>query len=148
MSKSTHKSLKRLAKAWGETQKATLEKLIEEGFQNEANKEEAIKQATQQAEELMADKQSPTTWPLLDLATTTDLEALKELLSQKNKEIQHLKETITNLTQSQNRDLKDLRPGQAPHPHMDRPEDTNSMMGAPKSSGIAAALRQNDSEEH
>ncbi len=105
--KRTHESLKKLANGRGETQKATLEKLIEEGFQTEADKKAAIKEATRQAERFLADKQSPLEWFPLNSAITREIEALKEKILRKEMKIQALEEDKAKLIASKKDEYKE-----------------------------------------
>ncbi|MEQ3636507.1 MAG: hypothetical protein ABNH30_08940 [Thalassolituus sp.] len=142
--KRTHESLKKLANGRGETQKATLEKLIEEGFQTEADKKAAIEKAAQQAEELMTNKKSLTTWRPLDLSTTTNAETLKEEISNKNKEIQKLKEIIASLTSTKHQGKEPLRTDQpTSDASLEPPKHTNRLMGSPSRSGLTGQLKKN-----
>ena len=107
VNKRTLKSLKKLANSRGETQKATLEKLIEEGLQTEADKKAAIEKAVQQADKLMADKQSPETWTPFKAPFTREIEALKEKILRKEMKIQALEEDKAKLIASKKDEYKE-----------------------------------------
>lgn len=107
VNKRTRDSLKKLAKARKETQKATLEQLIEEGLQTEADKKAAIEKAVQQADKLMADKQSPETWTPFKAPFTREIEALKEKILRKEMKIQALEEDKAKLIASKKDEYKE-----------------------------------------
>lgn len=144
VNKRTRESLKKLANARGETLKATLEKLIEEGLQTEDDKKAAVEKAVQQAEELMSNKKSPTTWRPLDLSTTTNVETLKEEIFNKDKEIHKLKERIANITSTKHQDKEPLRTDQPTSDvPLEPPEHTNRLMGSPSRYGLTELLKKN-----
>ena len=152
VSKHTRESLKKLAKARGETQKATLEKLIEEGFQTEADKKAAIKEATRQAERLLADKQSPLEWFPLNSAITREITSLKEEVSNKNNEIQSLRMTIAELTSTQEKEGKNKENGmesKTPNTLPSSKESPESLEAAQsKHSGPQVILRKKNGERY
>ena len=150
VNKRTLKSLKKLANSRGETQKATLEKLIEEGFQTEADKKAAIKEATRQAERLLADKQSPLEWLPLNSAITREITSLKAEVSNKNNEIQSLRMTIAELTSTQEKEGKNKENGmesKTPNTLPSSKESPESLEAAQsKHSGPEVILRKKNGE--
>ena len=115
VNKRTLKSLKKLANSRGETQKATLEKLIEEGFQTEADKKAAIKEAVNQAKLSHFEKHSPLEWPPLSSVFTREAESLRETVAEKDEEIHRLRKELDSLSSTSiEKDESDIAPGSAP----------------------------------
>ncbi|MCK5919363.1 MAG: hypothetical protein VX379_05125 [Pseudomonadota bacterium] len=113
--KRTHESLKKLANGRRETQKATLEKLIEEGFQTEADKKAAIKEAVNQAKLSHFEKHSPLEWPPLSSVFTREAESLRETVAEKDEEIHRLRKELDSLSSTSiEKDESDIAPGSAP----------------------------------
>lgn len=115
VSKRTHTALKNLATARRKTQKATLEELIQDGFQSESDKKAAIEEAVNQAKLSHFEKHSPLEWPPLSSVFTRETESLRETIAVKDEEIHRLRKELESLNSASiEKDESDIAPGSAP----------------------------------